>query len=80
MDLYCPVCGEPWDVDELHDVEGKTFAQARRDFQKKGCAVFGNAHNQYPDTKASSFARTMNEVLGDDIDGIAAMADMLDYA
>lgn len=79
MDLYCPVCGEPWDMDELHDVEGKTFAQAQRAFRKNGCTVFGNAHNAAPDTKAASFARTMDMVLGDDIDGIAAMGEMLNY-
>jgi hypothetical protein len=25
MDIYCPVCGEPWDHDSLHDVAGERY-------------------------------------------------------
>ena len=39
-DIYCPRCGEPWDVFELHDVEGKTFDEASAAFKTDGCGVF----------------------------------------
>jgi len=45
MDIHCPVCAEPWDMDELHDVPGLTFEAARRRFAKEGCRVFGSEHN-----------------------------------
>jgi hypothetical protein len=25
MDVYCPVCGEPWDHDTIHDVAGEKY-------------------------------------------------------
>jgi len=33
MDIYCPKCGEPWDIDELHDVithRGYDYEAAKR--------------------------------------------------
>ena len=75
MDLYCPICGEPVDADELHDVEGMSFRKARDRFFKVGCALFGNAHNAVPNTRAAAFSREMRGLLGDDTDGIVAMGD-----
>jgi hypothetical protein len=42
MDIICPVCAEPWDIDSLHDNDRElTFAQASRKFRTQGCgAVF----------------------------------------
>jgi len=28
MDIHCRYCGEPWDHDELHEIEGHTYKQA----------------------------------------------------
>jgi len=74
MDLRCPECGEPWDMDELHDVPGLSFQDAWRTFKRIGCAVFG--------TKCGSGAsdprvRAVYDVLGDDVDGAAAEVEDL---
>lgn len=51
MDIYCPKCGEPWELDTLHDevserLNGRSvtdeyyqgeFRKVMRDFQTKGC-------------------------------------------
>ena len=74
MDLRCPKCGEPWDMDELHDVPGMSFNRARDRFAKVGCEVFDNPHNEVADEDAAK-ARALHDILGDDIDGIAAMEE-----
>lgn len=59
MDLYCPVCGEPWDIDSLHDEserrrQGGAFAgqpydsvfkEVRLDFQTRGCLALDADHS-----------------------------------
>lgn len=54
MDIYCKRCGEPWDMDELHEEvsyrcdgatpEGDAYAQlyreVRGDFYARGCRAF----------------------------------------
>lgn len=40
MDVRCPLCGEPWDTYEFHDVPGLTYGEAWRKFKQIGCAVF----------------------------------------
>lgn len=80
MDVLCPVCAEPWDLGEFEDVSGMTFTAARRAFAKEGCALFGNKHNEVGPEAAERAAksRVLFDLLGDDIDGIAAMTeDML---
>jgi hypothetical protein len=66
MDIYCPKCGEPWDIDSLHgEVEvrladfpnhssyEKTFEIVRKDFYRRGCpAVSGRCST--PDTTTDS--------------------------
>lgn len=58
MDIYCPVCGEPWEVDTLHDelsrrLNGRSvtdeyytrqFRLLQRDFAVKGCVELGSQH------------------------------------
>ncbi len=46
MDLYCPICGEPWALDALHDVPDAGFDVARRRFRTEGCALLGSPHNR----------------------------------
>jgi hypothetical protein len=75
MDIYCPVCGEPWDLDELHDVPGVSFEEARRRFAAEGCAVFGSTHNAVVDADTAAKSAILHELLGDDIDGIAALME-----
>ena len=45
MDIHCPICGEPWDTDELHDVVGVGYVEACRRFSIMGCGVFGVSHS-----------------------------------
>ena len=40
MDIHCRHCGEPWDHDELHDMEGHTYRQAAVAFRSYGCGAF----------------------------------------
>lgn len=74
MDVACPKCGEPWDIYELHDVDGLTFDQARKRFYRVGCEVFGARHGT-ANPKASSMMTALVDLLGDDIDGLAAELD-----
>ncbi len=45
MDIHCRYCGEPWDNDELHDMESHmgeavTYLQAAERFKALGCNAF----------------------------------------
>lgn len=71
MDIYCPKCGEPWDQEELHDIEGKTYAEANLAFRRTGCAVFGEKC-EGENTQAAMLAAAAYEMLGDDLDAAAA--------
>jgi hypothetical protein len=56
MDINCPVCGEPWDIDSLHDelterYDGdpprgdayqKEFSELQAEFYRKGCVAFSD--------------------------------------
>jgi len=77
LDIYCKVCGEPLDVAELHDIEGMTFGEARNAFYAEGCVGVGFTHSN---TKASHGPEieALQELLGDDIDGVAAMMEDFD--
>jgi len=77
MDIYCPVCGEPWDLDELHGVPGITFEAARRRFAAEGCGLFDSQHNSAIDSDRAAKSALLHELLGDDIDGIASLMEDL---
>ena len=85
MDIYCPVCAEPWEIDSLHDVadeDGTSFAHVRKAFFSDGCgAAFASWGVTCERASGKAGQRAMvsamlAEILGDDIDGIASeMAD-----
>ena len=75
MDLACPVCGEPWDLDELHALPGVSFAAARRRFATDGCALFETRHNDVRDVDTAVRSSVLFSLLGDDLDGIAGLMD-----
>jgi hypothetical protein len=99
MDIYCPKCGEPWDIDSLHEeasqragswADSQTysgiFETVRKDFYRRGCPAVGGRCST-PDTatdstfgltKAQAFSG-LSEMLGDDIDGVAAMLDDMSW-
>lgn len=83
MDIYCPICGEPWDMDELHYVaaaHGTTFQDELTNFQTKGCGTFdGEPCADVPDRTRAAAAAVAFELMGDDIDGVASFLEDLNY-
>lgn len=131
MDLYCPVCGEAWDFDTLHeeaqerygispyeqpDQNGyyygspnftkipnddynreeyqKIYNQVSAEFRTKGCKALKHitgGESCIPVPRAedetdsvygltrSEAAGALYELLGDDMDGAAAMLDDLNF-
>ena len=45
MDIRCKKCGEPWEMDSLHDLDG-TFKKNFAKFKKLGCGAFNSWNNQ----------------------------------
>jgi len=78
MDIYCSKCGEPWDIDCLHDSsEHNTFQAARKAFYRDGCAAIWGDKCTASDSLRTRAAGVLQELLGDDIDGLAS--EMEDY-
>lgn len=81
MDIYCPRCAEPWNTDELHYLAEEletTFSDIVTQFGIKGCEVIPEqSHNQHAqlDNQRALVAAIAYEVMGDDVDGIAAMME-----
>lgn len=90
MDIYCPICDEPWEIDTLHDVAaeiGTTYETIARTFRTRGCgyafegSTYGHTYCQtlYDDTpRQNKTAAMIYDVMGDDLDGAAAMFDEAD--
>ena len=83
-DILCPRCGEPWDLESLHDVaadEGISFGEVRARFMTKGCAglagdYFGPIAVCERDEHAATRA-ALADLMGDDVDGyIATLEDV----
>jgi hypothetical protein len=91
MDIICPRCAEPMDLYELHEFNSSesylgaipmTFDEARKVFfdPSQGC---GQLFNGKPCDKVESIAADASallaDMLGDDVDGIAAMMEDFEY-
>jgi len=76
MDIRCRHCGEPWNIDELHNVDGLTFDHAQKSFRSIGCETFGTSHSQ---NTADPGIGILADLLGDDIDGLAAMIEDFEF-
>lgn len=85
MDILCTKCGEPWEIDSLHEliaddklaVAGdpnyeQVFSNLYARFRKEGCAVFGIPCS---DNVAHPALLSIAEILGDDVDGYASTVD-----
>lgn len=77
MDIACPVCGEPWELDSLHEMgdwigEDLTFEQARVRFAEEGCEAYGTPHGE---GTAHPGVAVIYELLGDDVDGAASLLE-----
>lgn len=78
MDIYCPKCSEPWEIDTLHDVadeQGSSFGEVREDFYRRGCAAIGTRCNPATVGDASPAIAAAYDLLGDDVDGAASMLE-----
>lgn len=77
MDIRCPVCGEPWEIDSLHSMgdwigEDLTFPKARARFMEQGCEAFGTTHGE---GIADPAVVAIMDLLGDDVDGAASLLE-----
>lgn len=77
MDIYCTRCGEPWDTDSFHDVDGMSWDAAIGAFRRQGCAVFGIKCERVTSARATASAALL-DLMPDDIDGVASMLDDCD--
>lgn len=90
MDIPCPICGEPWDNDTIHEeVEYRksngdakaTYSKVAQEFRSKGCVTFNGASQCKPSNSFRQQAIRMTyDLLGDDMDGAASLLDDYDYA
>lgn len=75
MDIYCPKCGDPVEVDYLHDVadeQERTFSAVRVDFTNRGCAALGSTCNPDVNEMRAMASAALMELSGDDLDGVAS--------
>lgn len=95
MDLTCPVCGEPWEFDSLHDETAyrseaitpapepysATFDRVRAEFQREGCEALKSfgASHGPIQQNRADVAALAYELMGDDLDGAASMLDDADF-
>lgn len=81
MDLYCQVCGEPWELSYLPEFEIDDYRGAKQDFLNGvGCPTCNwgqKAPAERP--RQSEFMAIAREELGSDLDGIAAEMEDLEY-
>ena len=81
MDINCPRCAEPVEIDYLHDIadhDGTTFREVLHGFQADGCEAIHavcNPRVSDRDRARAAGAAMLYEILGDDIDGAAAMLE-----
>lgn len=83
FDIPCPVCGEPWDNDELHERAeeialdhenyGDVYDRVRGYFRINGCEFFGAEHNAHGNRQVAEATRTLMNIMPDDFDGVVAM-------
>jgi hypothetical protein len=91
VDIECRKCGEPWDIDSLHeaaDEQGIEYREVARAFRARGCVALGwggecepDPADERPDLSAIRRAQVgaLYDMLGDDMDGAAAMLEDLTY-
>lgn len=78
-DIRCVKCGEPFDQDELHDWNDKSYTENLHAYQREGCGALDLTCNTIAGANGDAVmvASTLYDILGDDID---CMEDMMDMA
>lgn len=83
MDIYCTRCGEPWDMDTLWDIAEDndiTYDEAHKLFLKQGClAIDDTIKCNVQNKQISSMYAVLADLMGDDVDGIAATLEDFEY-
>jgi len=82
VDIICPRCDEPCDMSELHEFAPLSYDEARRIFfdTSQGCGqLFNDRPCERVESLRADVSAAMADLLGDDVDGIAAMMDDFDY-
>ena len=83
MDIYCYRCGEPMEVDALHDIAHEfeiTYSDAAKRFSELGCGVWdhsGEPCNAPMFSPKQSAVATASMIMSDHPDDWAADADFL---
>lgn len=76
MDLYCSRCGEPYEFDYvMHDMT----PQEKGDFLNGVCCPSCKGKEVTDRPFRAMLAGAMGEILGDDIDGLAAEMEDAEY-
>ena len=87
MDIFGGRCGEPWDIESLHEEsdyrrsegESVTVARVRADFAARGCVAFSFATDTQCELDTGNVramaSGALMDLLGDDIDGVAALLE-----
>jgi len=84
MDIICPRCGEPLELDALHDnPEDLPFKQALEVFRNpaRGCGQLfdGRPCEDRYSLEAARMAGALFDLYGDDVDGVASDLEDLGY-
>ena len=69
MDINCRFCGEPWEHETLHDIDGLSYSQAGKAFAKHGCNAM-----TYPRIDSPCTASPV--VSADTLEAIAALQEL----
>lgn len=81
MDIHCKKCGEPWDIDSLYeeaDATGRMFNEVHQDFRTNGCSALSAFGAKCSEGRvADPLIAEITDLLGDDIDGAAALMEDL---
>lgn len=77
FDIYCPHCGEPWEHDTLHDVEGVSYSQASKAFIIQGCTLLRETGSDSRNN--GSICEADPVVSGTDLAAINGAHEMSDY-
>ena len=77
MDIYCKRCGEPWEFDEVQHL-GFSGEEKERFWKGQDCP---HCHGKEVEKRPfrAQLASALHEVLGDDIDGLAAEMDDAEF-
>lgn len=89
MDIKCPRCAEPWEIDCLHEagaIVHKDFDFMRKLFYRYGCAAIEQADEERiaeegtcEQTAKGRSIGVLMDLLDHDVDGLASMIEDFEY-